>query len=114
MAQAQVTVKMEPMELAVIQEALRVYLTGLRGDDSGTKLRRYTAQGVLTAIGMGLPETTNGTRQLSFVAEKVADDEPVIEATEPADDTATDEQPVAATGDDMPDWLKDEPVAEPA
>jgi hypothetical protein len=69
MATAQVTVKLETSELSVIQEALKVYLMGLKGDDTGIKFRRFTAQGVLAAIGMGLPENGNNGRQLSFVAE---------------------------------------------
>lgn len=83
MATAQVTVKLETSELAVIQEALKVYLMGLRGDDTGIRFRRFTAQGVLSAIGMGLPENGNGNgRQLSFVAETPKDESPEEEVPE--------------------------------
>lgn len=98
MAQAQVTVKLEPAELAVIQEALMTYRMGLKGDNPATNFRRYTSNAILQAIGMGLPETQNGHKQLSFVAEEAEEDEGAIEEAEPVDTEEVEEEaePVAA------------------
>lgn len=106
MATAQVTVKLETSELAVIQEALKVYLMGLRGDDTATRFRRFNANSILSAIGMGMPAENGNGRQLSFVAESPEEEleetpegEEVQETepeTESAEDIEPELEPVAA------------------
>lgn len=66
MAQAQITLKMNPVEFQVFQEAMLQYPTGLDGDDQGTRYRKSYAQGMLSGMGVGVMPEIKNNGQLRF------------------------------------------------
>ena len=66
MAQAQITLKMNPIEFQVFQEAMLQYLGNLDGDDQGTRYRKSYAQGMLSGMGVGVMPDIKRNGQLGF------------------------------------------------
>lgn len=66
MAQAQITLKMNPVEFQVFQEAMLQYMANLDGDDQGTRYRKSYASGMLSGMGVGVMPEIKNNGQLRF------------------------------------------------